>query len=458
MKNTLILVSLLIVLTSINANASDYYFCDCQYGASKQCVAGNNLNNGLSPSSPKQTFSKANAVFNKFNAGDSIKFCRGGAFSTNKKHRWVNNKCSASETCAVTDYETAYNIQDTFQAALPIITQTAAKSLFALEDGGNADHDEGYSFSNLDLRCTACSTGGAGFFLYNDVDHITISDIKIDGFDLGIYLAGSNTPNPGSDGTLDHINLKELRIINSRRQGILGGANNLVITNSYFENNGRGNIYDHNIYISKGNNIVIKGNNLYQSSLDSEGNCRGVSLVAHGNINNLFIEDNVVREDIGKAKASCWGIAVDTGYSKPESFTNIAIKDNKVINVGNVAIGIAACDTCVIENNNIYQQQSFKSTAIMAPNRARGDNDQPLNKVMVKNNTIYMRSPGTGIILGGEGTEHVVTGNTIQHARGNKFTCLKLNLKATAYTAVDNNTCFIPEIWPLLNNITGSVK
>ena len=451
----LLLLAVLLGVVPITATATDYYYCDCKDGASKQCVAGKDSNTGLSKLLPRRSIANANGTFNNFKGGDSIKFCQGGAFSTDKKHRWVNNNCSASEICTVTDYTTKSNNNS---LPPPIITQTVAKSLFALEDGGNADHEEGYSFSHLDLRCTACSTRGSGFFLYNDIDHVTISDIKIDGFDLGIYLAGSNTPNSGSDGTLDHINLNKLRIINSRRQGILGGANNLIITNSSFENNGRGNIYDHNIYISKGNNIVIKGNDLYRSSLDSEGNCRGVSLVAHGNINNLFIEDNIIREDIGKAKPGCWGIAVDTGYSKPESFTNITIKGNKIINVGNLSIGIAACDTCVFENNNIYQLQPFISTAIKAPNRPRGNDDQPLNKVMVKNNNIYMRSPGTGIILGEEGTEHVVTGNTIQHTRGNKFTCLKLNLKASAYTVVDNNTCFIPETWPLLNNIVGSAK
>ncbi|MFV1983692.1 MAG: hypothetical protein ACC657_09160 [Thiohalomonadales bacterium] len=444
MKYLLILAPLLFVFTTSNANATDYFYCDCQVGASNHCVAGKNTNRGTSKASPRKTFSNASSTFNRFNAGDSIQFCRGGSFTANAKYRWVNNKCTTAKNCTVT----AYNLpgQKNHKLPRPIIIQKANKSLFALDDGGNADREEGYTFSDLDLRCSGClkSGSGYGFFLFNDVDFVTIKNISIDNFRIGVYLAASNKTNRGSNGQLDNITLDNLKIVNSKRQGILGGANKLRLINSYFENNGSGTIYDHNIYISRGNRIVISGNDVYRSSLDTRGKCVGNPIVVHGTINNLLIENNTVRKDIGKAKSSCWGIAVDPGYKKSESFKNIVIKGNKILNVGNISIGVTSCNNCIIENNYISQEQPFKSTAISAPSRLRGSNDLALNKVIIRGNSIYTSASGTAIKLGTEGHRHVVVRNKIHYTGKGKFTCFNLGLRASSYSAVDYNTCYFP--------------
>lgn len=62
----------------------------------------------------------------------------------------------------------------------------------------------------------------------------------------------------------------------------------------------------------------------------------------HGQHQDLTIERNLVREDVGAADPGCWGIAVDTGYSEAESFTNVVIRGNVVRNVGNMAIGTSS--------------------------------------------------------------------------------------------------------------------
>ncbi|MFV1983521.1 MAG: hypothetical protein ACC657_08270, partial [Thiohalomonadales bacterium] len=248
MKYLLMLTPLLFVITSSIANAADYYYCDCQSGASSQCSQGTDSNNGRSPSNARKSFTNAASTFRNFNAGDAIKFCRGGSFTASAEIKWVNNKCTAANNCTVSTYDLPG--QQDRELPRPVITQRANANLFSLDDPGNADHEEGYSFSDLDLRCTGCldSGTGMGFFLYNDVDYVTIDNIKFDGFRIGIYLSGSNATNPGSDGKLDNISLNNLRIVNSNRQGFLGGANNLVISNSYFDNNGSGTNRDHNLY------------------------------------------------------------------------------------------------------------------------------------------------------------------------------------------------------------------
>ena len=445
MKHLHIILLLLSLAISNTSNATDYFYCDCQAGASDQCVTGNNSNNGTSPSSPKQTFSSANSQFGSLVAGDSLNFCRGGSFSTNVQNTWVNNNCTSDNVCTVTAYDLPGN--ESPQLASPIITQQTNSTLFSLVDGGAADHEEGYTFSDLDLRCTGCASSGTGygFFFYNDIDFVTIKDISLNGFRIGVHLSTGNTPNPGSDGKNSDIILNNLKIVNSKSQGILGGADNLQISNSYFENNGNGTMLDHNVYISKGNGILFNNNELYRSSLDASGNCAGAPLVVHGIISNFVIENNIIREDIGKAGPGCWGIAVDPGYASAESFNNITIRNNKVINVGNIGIGLTSCDTCTIENNVILHQQAFGATAISAPDSGRGADDLALNKVTIRNNSIYTSSPsGVGIVLGTEGSGHSIVSNAVHYVGTGKFTCFNFGLPASAYTNIDNNTCYFP--------------
>lgn len=442
MRILFIFVPLLFLLTTTSSNAAEHFYCDCQTGASNQCVAGSDSNDGLSNLSPKKSFADANAKFNAFSAGDSIKLCRGGVFSSAAKYTWVNTNCNASNTCKVTSFDLPN--QTSPQLKRPKIVQTINTHLFSLADSGNSDPDGGYEFSNLDLTCPGCLRGGASaFFLFNDVDDVLIQNISMDGFNLGVSLQKSNTINTGN-GKLDNITIKNSQIINSIRQGIQGGAENLTIEGLYFENNGEGTIFDHHIYISRGNNITIKNNELYRSSLDANGNCAGAPLVVHGTIDTLLIENNYVHEDVGKANRGCWGIAVDNGYSVPEKFTNVTIKNNKVVNVGNLAIGVTSCVNCVIENNVIFQQQAFSTTGIRAPNKTRADDDFPMSNITVRNNSYYTTIAGTGIDVGVEGKEHIITSNAIHYTGAGKFACFNFNIASSSYTAIDNNTCFLP--------------
>ena len=125
----------------------------------------------------------------------------------------------------------------------------------------------------------------------------------------------------------------------------------------------------------------ISGNELYRSSLNEQGRCGGTSLVAHGVMANLVIENNLVREDIGFAEQACWGIALDPGYSTPEQFDNLIIRGNQVVNVGNVAIGSTSCVNCLIENNVIIHEQDFGVTAIAVPNKSRASDDAETTNV-----------------------------------------------------------------------------
>ncbi|MEK7703746.1 MAG: right-handed parallel beta-helix repeat-containing protein, partial [Myxococcota bacterium] len=159
----------------------------------------------------------------------------------------------------------------------------------------------------------------------------------------------------------------------------------------------------------------------------------------------LLIENNTVREDVGAAGQGCWGIAVDSGYATAESFRHLTVRGNTVVNVGNIGIGVNACEDCVLENNVIVSDQTFGSVAISVPDRDRGADDLAMTRVTVRNNSVYTSASGsTGIRVEGEGSGHVVVSNAIHHAGSGAATCFGLGLAGGAYTDVDNNLCFGP--------------
>ncbi len=222
-----------------------------------------------------------------------------------------------------------------------------------------------------------------------------------------MHLAGSNPCNgadPDCDGRNERITLLGSTIRNNSAQGWLGASSGSQILYNDFENNGTTAIFDHNIYVSgsgggQTHGIRVVGNRLYRSALDTSGVCRGVSLVVHGEHDDLRIEGNEIWEDVGFAGGGCWGIAVDNGYGSAEGFTNVVIAGNTVRNVGNLAIGVGACADCTIENNVIVHDQDFGITAIAAPDRSLGAGDLPQDDIVVRNNSIWIGpdSGGTAI-------------------------------------------------------------
>jgi hypothetical protein len=424
-----------------------HYFCDCGDGADAGCVPGNDAARG-SVDAPRQSYEAARRSFERLPAGDTIAFCRGGAFQPGPENRWVNDRCRAEKRCVVRDYSAPWASGD---LPAPIIHVGAGGRAFSLEDKGRSSHEEGYTFMHLDLRG---SESDRGFFIYNDIDDVDICDMRIDGFKLGVHVAASNEKHDAdSDGKNDRIRLVHSRISNSPGQGWLGSCDGCAIEHSYFENNGFAKPkFNHHIYLSGSNKAVARGmrvvgNELYRSAI-VEGRCSGVSLVVHGQKEGLLIEGNLIREDLGAVARGCWGIAVDTGYRDHESFRNVVIRNNRIINVGSLSIGVNACVDCLIENNVIVQEQAVSGRHIAAPNRERREYDLPMSAVTIRNNSIYIGpdSGGVGIKLGEEGSGHRLVSNAIFYAGKNRWTCLEASLPASAYAAVGHNICAAPAI------------
>lgn len=427
-----------------SALAATYYACDCGPGSRAACVSGSNAAAGTSPTTPWKSVAKARQAFGTLAAGDTIAFCRGGSFTVDGGS-WVNNRCKADTPCTITDYAPPWGTGGEGRA---LINTPVGKYAFSFADGGNADHEEGYVVSNLELRGT--NGTGYGFFLFNDIDDVVLDNLVVSAFDVGVLIQGSNTPNTGSNGRNERITLKNSRIIDNAGQGFEGSCDGCSIINTIFDNNGyRGATFYHNLYwdgavASTGGRIA--GNTLTRSAVVAN-KCQGVSLVVHGIHANLTIENNIIQEEVGSAVEGCWGIAVDTGYASAEAFTGLIVRGNTINNVGNVGIGLNACSDCLIEGNSITQGQSFSTIAINIPDRARGAEDGVLDRVTVRNNTITLNNNAaqTAMVLGGEGTGHSATGNTVTYAGSVAgWNCFSYPLAVTAYAAIDTNNCRFP--------------
>lgn len=423
-------------------NATNYYVCDCASGAAINCVEGNDTNNGTSINSPWRSINKVNSILNSLQAGDQILFAKGGAWVDASLTQIYNLNATASNPIVFDSYTPSWN-----GTAKPILTESRPNTnLFNFADGGNADHDEGYTVRNLDLR--GGGTGQWGIFAYNDVDYITLENLDISDFGIGVHSAGANTPNPGADAQNQHMSLLNLTIKNCADQGFLGGSDYLIIEGCLFQNNGFAqSILNHNIYVSNGDHIRIRNNELYQSAVIN-GMADGVSLVVHGLHDDILIEGNFVHEDPGMVNGNAWGIAVDPGYATAEGFTNLIIRGNLLINMYNIAIGVASAPGAIIENNVIINENAASLIGIAVPDRVRDANDLEMTNVKVRNNSIYMRNANiftTGILVGDEGDEHEVVSNIISVDNGNGFS---MNLASVNYTSVDYNTM------ELLNNAT----
>ena len=445
------LLASMLALLSPALQAADLHVCDCGDNSLPACVAGDDGNSGVSPEFPLRSYERARLAFAGLAASDAIRFCRGGAWNVDTTgERWVNAACRAETPCTVGAYTPGWAGDD---SPLPWIERRTDQHGFALQDGGNADHEEGYVFEDLHISSNLGEAATAsGFLLQNDIDDVLIQRVVIAGFRIGVHLAGSNdcSADPLCDGRNERIVLRDAQVEGNRSFGWLGSSDGSEILDSTFSNNGSLAVFDHNIYISGASDgMRIVGNRLDRATLDAVGRCSAVSLVVHGEQSHLLIENNSVEEALGTANAGCWGIAVDPGYSEAEGFTDVTIRGNRVRNVGRIAIGIASCQRCVIENNLMIQENAaadFDSLGIAAPDRDRAANDLPMDRVTVRNNAIYFgpAAIGVGIRLNGEGEAHLLVSNAIHYAGAGPFSCFDADDLPARYLAMDHNLCFTP--------------
>ncbi|EMR14349.1 hypothetical protein MPL1_00075 [Methylophaga lonarensis MPL] len=421
------LFSGLLLAFATAASAQNYYVCD----------NGDDNNDGRSEATPFLSYEKAMQTFNRMEAGESVLFCRGGVFPAEVFARIANWKCSAEKPCTMADYG------DAAKPAPTIVANGVIPLNF--QNGGTSRRDGGYIVRNLTLLSKKFEH--VGVMLYNDVNDVTLDNLHIEGFNVGVYSAGANQPEGGSNQANDRIFLTNSTIINNRKQGWLGGCNDCVIDNNHFENNGFGTaIFDHNVYIDSpvksqdfyNRNIRFTNNTLlYSTRVD--GLCQGASFVVHGIIKDLYIDGNIIREEAGKVGQHCWGIAVDPGNQLDESFVGLTITNNKLFNVGNLGIGCASCKNVLIADNIIVDEGNVLRTGIAVPNKT--ENSLKSENVTIRNNKIVANHDlAHGILLRGSHEFDVYNNEISLSSTDSRSRCIQQEA-GNLETDVSRNTC-----------------
>jgi uncharacterized protein (TIGR03382 family) len=444
--------------------AGTVYICDCGAGADADCVAGDDGTAGTSTSTPWRSVELGRLEWIDAVAGDSVLFCEGGALDIEGAGRWVASGCTAENPCTIGSYAPPWGSGD---ESRPILSVVGNLSALRFDDSAEPRHQEGVRVRGLHLVCDECSdAGGRGIVVGNDLDDVAIEDMVIEGFDVGIAVGGSAEcakDDPECDGRSARVTIRESTIRNSLSFGITASGDGLTIEDNVLADNGRDDATDHNLMIdsaqSPDSSIRVTGNQLSGSVPDGDETCRATEIHVVGAHADLEIAGNAIAEK-GPVADECWGISVapDIG-SRPERFESATIENNRVENVGAVGIGVASCVSCVVENNLVVWDGADRVVGgIVAPVVARGDDDEALDALWVRNNTIVTASTGSGISVSDEGEGHVVVSNAIVYTGTSAdWNCFDANLPTSSYQAFDYDLCWFPDAPGEWNDTWGTV-
>jgi len=420
----------LVLLSSLAeiGHAAERRFYVCDNHATQAQYNGDDRNDGLSPLTAWRSFAKALQQINHLKAGETLAFCRGGQFYHSTEYAKANPIISNTHArrdkpIVISSY--VPDASDPSAQQMPIIWDHSVRFFkdknpacdnkpencsgkprnsqgpFQLRDSfQRAVHNEGLILEQLILRSDhqrlrqiARQKGlkdwrklipSAAINIGMDYDDITIRQVEISGFRVGIRLLekGPKNPTPESnaDGNNERITIEQSFIHDNLEQGFIGVADDLTLSHNIFINNGavpglKNTVRYHNIYISRNvetaaikldqnsasQRVKIIANALHQSALfrpktSSPLVCGGSSLSVHGSINELEIAHNLIWEEPGRASPGCWGIAISHGYSYKhfEAFYRANIHNNLVVNMGNVSIGCSMCDGATIADNTLW--------------------------------------------------------------------------------------------------------
>lgn len=251
-------------------------------------LTGNDANSGTSTASPWKTINKVNSVV--FHAGDQILFQGGQTFTGNIYF-------------PPTDVGTATNP----------ITVASYGSGKATINGGNgsimyAYDTAGFSIHDITLTGSGSTTNtGSAINFYNDLsnnillDYISIKNITVSGFHIGISIGGGN----GSSG-YSNLTIQNSTITNCAQSGIVTFASNMNVNQ---------NVYVGSMTISNITGVTNQTTN----------NGNGIVL---GSVNKATIEKSIVHDSGQLCTASQCAAGIWTYNS-----TNVTIQNNEVYNM-----------------------------------------------------------------------------------------------------------------------------
>ena len=356
------------------------------------CLPGSNANPGTQ-AAPKQNLTGISV--NSLPAGSRLLFARGGA--------WANVVISLENLNATPDAPLVF---DAFGSGASPLFRTASANTFQVGGRwGNTSNDGGYAIRNI--RLDGMGTADRGLWLVQNVRGITLENVDIENYRFGIESSA------GTPHRVTGLTIRNSRINNNRSMGILGSYSDSLIENSTFEgnNNVTGSTGNHAIYFSHGDRVTIRNNNFTGNSVVN-GSCIGGNVTVHGVVDGLLIEGNTIRQV--RSAISCYGFAITAGYTTAESFRNVIVRGNTIVNVGMTSIAANASPGIVVESNKIINTQAAGQYGIWIPANGGADaGDAAEANPIVRNNTIcFAQAQGSvGVSANVQGAQ--LTNNTV---------------------------------------------
>ena len=341
-----------------------HYFCSS---------GGDDSHDGLSPSTPKASWSAAVSTFNSMPAGDTVALCCGGSWSASGIAIAVYNRnCRADNTCDFRDYGTGN---------LPVISFNGPgfQYLFSVRQPG---HDEGYRWWNMDVENV--SGEEIDWFFSNDVSDVDICNIEVHGGAIAIQDNGGDV----GQARNNRFTIRHSAFSNIRDQGLLVGSSNFTVDSNVFTNVGDSTtcgMFCHAIYFQEEDvgprsetngmetqNLRITNNKI---TMDLSIACGSEMIKIAGRQNNGLVENNYMLA-LNATTNSCEGIGVSgSGYSTAAWFRAMTYRRNRIFLLGNpvpsqVGIVLDGHGTVASDVNgqSVYKLNQAVPPAIVADN------------------------------------------------------------------------------------------
>lgn len=447
-----LILSIILGLCSLGAQAVDKYYCRCDTGASTSpaCVAGSDANSGLSAALAKST-APTESDFNSAAAGDRFLFCRGGAWTGLSAYNFENTNVSAASPLTLDAYTASFGA-----TVRPILSWAANVNAvtfgnFEAPDfsTGNSVDDRGYVFRGLHLRAEGDGNGN-GFTLRGMLSDLMFDDLRIDGFfKQFLFSAYAAAGRP-----INRVTIQNSVIENALEDGILGAASDrMLVLNNTFTNNNRGTTcsagFCHTMYLggdiaSTGGvtRLTVRGNTLTNNSVQGGTACSGGNLTIHGQLDQVVIEDNVITETT--TSTACGGIALRASYATAETMTRTVVRGNTLVGSYGASGGIFTdfSPGVVIENNRVIDNISGQVGGAGIVVATNGDAlDQKPDNAVVRNNTCYMLYGNGPCFSMAQRSGHTFINNLAYTGASSASTCFSHGVLGN-YSVWNNNHCY----------------
>lgn len=271
-------------------------------------------------------------------------FARGGAW-TNFNIQLRNLNATPTTPLVFDSYVPSWG-----GTALPWLKAGGANYAFEFGTWNDTVNDGGYTIRNLKLDGLGAA-GSWGVHLRNNVRNVTLENLDISNFALGIHSGNDSSP-----GITDLV-IRNSNVHHNFEMGMLGDANGMLIEgNTFAYNNATGSNFDHAIYMSGHGRDAVLRSNTFTNNSAVNGICTGGNVTIHGQWDGILIEGNTISQ--AAATGSCWGFSITPGYSTAEYFNNVVVRNNTIMNLGLCTICAISAPGVVISANKIINDTS----------------------------------------------------------------------------------------------------